>query len=330
MKNCRYRSRLWMMRDIYSTSKGARKFSCFAFAAVALGLAFVLARSTIDAPRLDLTSWAELEKALRETDATRSAPETMEQCDQFAAILESGDAGVYEEMATQIRYPLVNLAGFYAMQKRFPTKAWRTALTILVRSEHPASELNVPMLLEVNKQREPVAFQKMLDWLVALPVAQADGLSVVMVALDGEALYRWYHTPPTDVGSASMEAAILDRLTEVCQKLEREPSEMMRTRLRAVGAVPGRPRLIYVMDAGIMGAQSYDPEFVRALISVMEDPDLKSISISFVCHKHFDYIESNIDLERLVVDDERKQVIKEALETTRRLRQSSSPATSDR
>lgn len=298
-----------------------RRVLCLVLIGSGLGLALVLAGSPDDR-QFNIASWAQLEKLLRETDFDLTALETMERCEEFARLLESASAGIFEEMATQARYPLVKVAGFYGMQKRFPSWAWRTALVIVLRSEHSASVLNGPMLLEINKQRDAAAFQRMMEWLVAMPVAQADGLVMAMGALDGESLYRWYHMPPSDVGSASMEATILDRLVEACQQLGREPSQLMRKRFRAVGAVPGRSRFTYVMDAKIMGVQINEPEFARALISVMEDPDLKPISVSLLCHQHFDYIESNVDLESLVVGDERKQVIKEALDTTRRLRQS--------
>ncbi len=311
-------------------SAGARSFLCTLLAVIALGLALVIASSTTRTRQIELATWAELEKSLQETDFTISALETLERCEQLGEIIGAADLGFLEEMACQTKYPMVRIAGFYAIQKRFPAHSWRTALGILLRTETPGSLLNAPMLMEINKPRSGEEFRKMLDWLVTMPVLRPDALSVLMGALDGDALYRWYHAPPADVGSASMEAAIIDRLIEECQKLRREPSSRMLTRLKEVGASPGRPRFIYVMDAKIMGAQNYDPEFVRALISVMEDPDLKSISICLLCRQHFDFIESNIDLKDLVITDERRQVIKEALDTTRRLRQSSNPETSDR
>lgn len=255
--------------------------------------------------------WSRIENQLRNQCDESLSLSGIEKCEVFSEILSLDEKGLFLEMVSQHRKrPLVSIAGFLGVQKRYPDDAPMIALGLLSTAGSPASPLYGSLYQELTKQKNRDVVDRVLDYLSARPAIQRTNVSMILLALDCDSTHAWYHNPNRTACSTSFEAAVFDRIDGECLNEERPRSDLMQNRLRQYAKVPGYPRLIYVTHAA-----TSEEGFARVLASVLEDEDLKDMpDIALVCHRHKDYIKKSIDISALKITAERKTIIEKALE----------------
>ena len=265
-------------------------------------------------PTIQINSWAAWEKAMaqniRGPNAGNMPDFGIMGTDAFRAVLATDDSSLWLDMINQPQYPLVVVSGYLCIEKKCPELSFRSALyTILHRPTGAAIDVFFPTIVSRIKHAELSAPNFATFSEVAASISDErearNFIAWGVGAVPLDFLYKWFHDTASDSASASTKAMALDRLY-ASSNSEYPVSSRMSTSLDALGGLPGRPRLIWLIHTA-----SHNDRFEKRFSQALED---ESLDVTAILVEYREYVRKHHDeLTKLKLSEPRRKLLDDAI-----------------
>lgn len=251
--------------------------------------------------------WAALESDLQPISVVaKGAPshDQMMAAKSYAAIAESKDKAKMYQMIDQNDSLLVSLAGFRTVAAVYPEEEFYAAARLMLRTKRPLYPLFEPVVEAVKSVRYSEKTEKDLRLLERVDIRSYDNVAIVTAVMPEEVLKKWFEELKGEIAQP-LVAGILDRVFD-------EEDGLMRVKLEEAGRLKGYPRLVFLYHANADGGA-----YRGRLRAMLEDESIANRSVEAFVALHRDRVREMVDVSKLMVSEDRRSIIRAALEKRR-------------
>lgn len=258
----------------------------------------------------DISSWDNLSKMLLENQSGDLSHEAMLKTKLYEDIVKNAPKQTVLEMTIQQDYPIVMLAGFYALKERYPEDLFEHSVKIVMTSTGSLLELYIPILdyfeeIEWNEEE----FVKRFSNITRIPTSKMGNLSIILAYFKFDLLDSWFHSPSRGWSYVAYESLVLSDLFDKYPKNNKEITSKMNTTLTSYAGIPGYPRYLYIFYGS-----EHDDRYKMSMETVLQDNSLFELHIGVLLQKKSNYINHNINIESLTLSQKRLDLIKRGIE----------------
>ena len=228
----------------------------------------------------------------------------------YNSLAKDGQASDFIAMIEQDEYSYVKLAGYYALNERFPEKTFEGALRLFATAGRPGFALYAPAVEPFEDVPNDAEHRAVLHILEEAPENRTENVDLLTSRLPYKMLFDWFHEKQGMIKEPA-RVFVLARLYEDGRTRAIAPTELMAKYLTQCWDYPGRARYVYLYYA-----DSKDDDYLARLQTFLSDESESEIVLKrLVAFRQNDITES-VDIENLKVSVQRRKLIREALSVT--------------
>jgi hypothetical protein len=229
----------------------------------------------------------------------------------FRYLLTNQNIEAFTEMTAQGKPIGLRLVGFQGLLALDHQRGLEAGLKIAL-TEAPGFGMAEVYLELAKLPSGPQGDQSLTEAFRTIPV-RTDSAAGLMLQLPRARLQKWFEAPNRGWVVPSYEALVLRELYSEFRAKKEPPTERMKTTLAKFVAIPGVPRVEFLVHA-----DESHPLYKRAMELVLEDNSLVGIDLQRLVASKATYISEHIDLAGLRLSDARRNDLRGYLEEIRK------------
>jgi hypothetical protein len=270
-----------------------------------LSIAILVSFVSSQCLRADGLNWAKLETSLR------NAPGEIFASESLLSVVEGQQAdvrtntGMLVEMAVQSTYPIVAVAGLAGLSQTNPELAYRVSLNHLWNSTNIGFPVLLPFLECLTNNIAPDAFASAFSAVALFEPRDTKSAVIVIQQIPVKHLAGWLFSADRMAGSITVEALVIDRLTNVRKQLPPDQLSGLQTKLQTLRPCPGIPRAIYLLH-------SDEPSLplIPSIEALAEDVTVDITLKQMLFKKYAKKLNGLLNVDRIAVSEKERERLK--------------------
>jgi hypothetical protein len=225
--------------------------------------------------------------------------------DRLASRAQVGDCLA---MVEQDEYLFVKVAGFRAIESRFPEKAFEGALRLFLTARRPLTPLNAPVATYLMQAANTEANRAALGVLDDVSKERLENREwLILGPIPYDLLFDWFSEKHGAIHEATL-VLVVTRLYQDARKQKRTPTAIMAKNLDRCWSYPGPPRLAYLCFA-----DSGDGAFLPRLREYLSDEAVADNHLTFLLRRRRNDVVRSVDIDSLRTSATRRALIRSEL-----------------
>lgn len=252
-------------------------------------------------------SWKELEDSIAERSAGDLSIDGILKEPFCKSAYDSKNIPVIRAMTVAADSPIVNIAGFELLVRLDDGAAFESALRIM-STRNAVIETFAPVIKYIRTVKWTEKERILFSNLAMHPCVKYDNVCFIVRAVPSDVLEQWYTSEAATEVSMERLMVVIEELLEKKETRTKATLAQVDKHMEIAKHIPGYCRYIYVLNADIR-----DKDFMRCMLSVLNDGERTNGNISLLAHRQRVFFAANANALRAQIPEVRFKIIEKVL-----------------